>query len=499
MAISFLDLALLAAVLWLLNRYTSNKRAHPLPPGPKGLPLPPTKQYLKFSEWGLKYGNIVHISVLGQPVIILSDVKTATAMLEKKGSFYSDRPVLEMCGELAGWKEILPLQQAHGPRFKEMRRSIHRLIGTPAAVARFHELFEAQTRGFLRRMLTDPRSLGENIRNTAGAIILMLAYGYTIKEDNDPVLAVVELAMGQFSELTQNSSGDYLVDAVPLLKHIPAWMPGGGFKRTAKECYKTSQKMVDIPFQTAKKELEDGMALPSFFTMNMEGKHLSEYDEDSLKWAAGSFYAGGTDTTVSAIHTFYLAMTLFPEVQRKAQEEIDAVIGNDRLPTMADRANLPYVEALLSEIFRWRPVVPGGSSHVVTQDDIHDGYFIPKGSFVFANAWHLLHDPAVYENPDRFDPSRFIPRGNKPAEQDPRVCSFGFGRRICPGLHLADATVWLSIAMSLAVFDVSTSMEDGVAIAPSGKYLAGLIAHPEPFRCEIKPRSAQTHALILAQ
>ncbi|KAI0054293.1 cytochrome P450, partial [Artomyces pyxidatus] len=437
----------------------------------------PTLYVLSSSPLRPLLGGIVHITALGKPLIIVNDVKTATAMLEKKGALYSDRPVLEMCGELAGWKEILILQQAHASRFKEMRRSIHRVIGTPAAVSRFHALFETETRGFLKRMLGDPRSVSKNIRKTAGAIILMLAYGYTTKEDNDSVLAVVELAMRQFSELTKSTSGDYLVDVFPILKYIPAWVPGAGFKRTADECYKTLQKMTSVPFQTARKELEDGIALPSFVTMGMEGKQqqLSEYDEDSLRWAAGSLYAGGADTTVSAIHTFYLALTLFPEAQRKAQEEIDTVIGSGRLPTMADRPNLPYVDALLSEVFRWRPVIPNGSPHVVTQDDIHDGFFIPKGSIVIANAWHLLHDPAVYENPDRFDPGRFIAREGKSAEQDPRVCSFGFGRRICPGLHLADATVWLSIAMSLAVFNVSKSVEDGVEITPSGKYLPGSI------------------------
>ena len=66
--------------------------------------------------------------------------------------------------------------------------------------------------------------------------------------------------------------------------------------------------------------------------------------------------------TVSVLYTFYLAMTLFPDIQTKAQDEIDRIIGKDRLPVLADRASLPYVNALQSEIYRWQPVVPFGSS-----------------------------------------------------------------------------------------------------------------------------------------
>lgn len=111
----------------------------------------------------------------------------------------------------------------------------------------------------------------------------------------------------------------------------------------------------------------------------------------------------------------------------------------------------------------------------------------------------MLHDPQVYENPMDFEPSRFVAAPGKPAEQDPRASLFGFGRRTCPGINLADATVWLVIATCLATLQVSKDVVDGVEITPSGRYLEGTIAHPEPFRCVIKPRSAQAEALANAE
>lgn len=80
-------------------------------------------------------------------------------------------------------------------------------------------------------------------------------------------------------------------------------------------------------------------------------------------------------------------MTVYPEVQRKAQEEIDRVVGQDRLPTMTDRENLPYIEAMVKEVLRWHPVAPMALPHTSIDSDVCEGYFIPKGSMLLANVW----------------------------------------------------------------------------------------------------------------
>lgn len=85
--------------------------------------------------------------------------------------------------------------------------------------------------------------------------------------------------------------------------------------------------------------------------------------------------------------TFFLAMMLYPEVQRKAREEIDRVVGDGRLPNVKDRDSLPYVEAVLKEVFRWHPIAPMGLPHEITEDDIYQGYLIPKGAIIIPNIW----------------------------------------------------------------------------------------------------------------
>lgn len=98
-------------------------------------------------------------------------------------------------------------------------------------------------------------------------------------------------------------------------------------------------------------------------------------------------YGGGADTTVSALYTFYLAMTLHPDKMKRAQEEIDAVLGKDALPCEEDCKSLPYVEAVMLESLRWHLVAPLGLPHAAQEDSEFRGYFIPKGSIMIANNW----------------------------------------------------------------------------------------------------------------
>jgi len=212
-------------------------------------------------------------------------------------------------------------------------------------------------------------------------------------------------------------------------------------------------------------------------------------EEEAIKWLSGSMFAGGSDTTYSTLCAFILAVTLYHDVQKQAQKEIDSAVGNDRLPNFQDRPQLPYTEALVSEVLRFFSVVPIGIPHVASEDDIHDGYFIPKGAIVFQNLWLMSHDPAVYKNPMTFDPSRFM--GPNP-EQDVREYCFGFGRRACPGKHLADATVWLACVQILATLDIRALVnEKGMSVMPEVKASPGIVTHPVKFDCAITPRSTR--------
>ncbi|OCH95985.1 cytochrome P450 [Obba rivulosa] len=498
--LTIVDIGLILVGVFLLQRAFGRKRSGPLPPGPKGLPIignvldmPTGHEWETFATWGERWGDIVSVNLLGQTMVILNSPKLALEMLDKKSAIYSDRPTLTMGGELAGWDRTLVLLR-YGTVFRETRRLFSQLIGSRKHVERFHSLFEAETRKFLYRLMRHPDDVGKQVRKTAGSIILMMSHGYKVQEEEDVIVNTVDEAVDQFSKAT--APGAFLVDVFPILKYVPSWMPGTEWKKKAAAWRAKIDEMCDLPYNLAKDQMAAGTAKHSFVTSALE-EGVTPERERIVKNAASSLYSGGADTTVSAICSFFLAMTCFPEAQQKAQEEIDAVIGPDRLPTLADRDRLPYVNALCMEVLRWNPVVPLGVPHRLCEDDVQSGCFIPKDAIVIANVWKFLHDRQLYTDPYEFNPDRFIAQPGRDAEQDPREFAFGFGRRICPGLHLADASIFLSCAMSLAAFKISKVVEDGKVIEPAIEYTSGTISHPAPFRCSIKPRSEKAEALIL--
>ncbi|KAG1894332.1 cytochrome P450 [Suillus fuscotomentosus] len=483
--VTWLDLLCLAGVtvgVYLIKQTVIKKNPAPYPPGPREWPLisnfldmPRIKPRITFTEWGKKYGDITHIEVLGRHIIVLNSVKTAMDMMDSKSTLYSDRPVLPMAGEL-------------------QRKNLHRVIGSRAAVNVYNEIEEVETRRFLKCVLVKPDRLQEHIRYTVGAVILRISHGYEVKEKDDPFVDLANRVLTNASQAL--APGAFIVDIIPFLAKVPAWFPGAGFKRIACEWRAALKEMASAPHQFVKDQMVAGIAPVSFTSNLLEGSGVSAEEDYAVKWSALSLYAGGTDTTVSAIYSLFLAMTLSPDVQKKAQAEIDVVVGPDRLPTFADRDSLPYTDALVKEVLRWHVVSPTGLPHCVTEDDIHDGYYIPKGSLVIPNIWFMLNDPRTYANPSQFNPERFLAKDGKEPEMEPRTACFGFVRRICPGLHLADASIWITTAMSLAVFDISKVVEHGVEVTPDIDQLPGSTSHLKPFKCSIKPRSTTALGLI---
>ncbi|TFK32278.1 cytochrome P450 [Crucibulum laeve] len=494
-----LDVILGFVGLFILQRILFRRSTGPLPPGPKKVPLlgnlldmPSEREWFTFADWGDKWGDIISVSVFGQQFIILSSAKAAIDMLDKKSSIYSDRPVMQMGGELVGWKNTLVLVP-YGDRFRNYRKLFHQLIGSHSAMEQFHPVEEKETHRFLKRLLSKPNDLAEHVRKTAGAIILRISHGYEVEEQDDPFVTLADVATEQFSLST--APGGFLVNLVPALRHIPAWVPGAGFQKTASTWAKTLNEMVDRPHMFVKQQMTTGKADISFTSKLLDEPGVTLEREFEIKWSAGSLYSGGADTTVSAIYAFFKAMALHPDAQAKAQEELDAVVGNDRLPSFSDRERLPYINALVLEVLRWHSVTPTGVPHRVMEDNIHDGYLIPKGALVITNIWKMLHDPKVYSEPMSFRPERFLgPESER--EQDPRDVCFGFGRRICPGRVLADASVFISCAMSLSTFNISKYSENGIVVEPTVDQTTGTISHPTHFQCTIKPRSQKAVALI---
>jgi cytochrome P450 len=187
--------------------------------------------------------------------------------------------------------------------------------------------------------------------------------------------------------------------------------------------------------QQVRQRMDRGQVPPSFTKSLWEkfDESPGELTEREIAYATGSLFGAGSDTSSSTLMSFILAMTCFPRVAAKAQEELDRVVGKDRAPTWSDEASLPYCNAVIKETLRWRPVaVMGGTPHASVKDDFYQGHFIPKGTTILGNLWAIHHNEKYFEDSHEFIPERYldeVPAGTEPYPHRDGHSAFGWVRR----------------------------------------------------------------------
>ncbi|KIJ29345.1 hypothetical protein M422DRAFT_188633 [Sphaerobolus stellatus SS14] len=443
--------------------WTTRRRSSKPLPGPKPLPIVGNIRDLVFehecevyARWSETYGDLIYFEVLGQPLLYVHSSEAAHDLFDKRSSVYSGRyitPMMKLMG-LADWPLVI---MDYGSLWKKHRKIFHQRF-EPRRAAEFHPLHASATARLLQNLAKTPEDFYKHYRHMAGSVLIETTYGIKVDKE-DPLLSLAEEAIQAFSDISK--PGAFFVDIFPILRFWPEWAPFGSFKKQALSWRQMLKDLREIPWAIVKQRLGSGKASNSFatsmLTETIEGEiTMTEYD---FQGAAATTY-GGTYLSrldphcLSLTTTFTLAMMLHPEIQKKAQEELDVVIGRRRLPQLTDRPSLGFCDALLKESLRWSPPVPMGVPHLLGEDDIYRGCKIPKGTIVFANTWAILHDKRFFANPESFDPDRYV---KNPELPDPKASGvFGFGRRICPGRHLAETLLWLAMVRILHSFSIRT-------------------------------------------
>ncbi|KAG1804990.1 cytochrome P450 [Suillus plorans] len=496
-------LAAMSAIAYGLLSWWSHKKRNPgglpLPPGPKPLPvvgnvlgLKIDEPWITYTHWGATYGELVYSRLLNQEIILINTEKVARDLLERRSNNYSDRPgILCLTNDFVGWS-FNSVMIKYNDRWRLHRRLFHQAF-RPEAAFTYQSMQLRKARELLSNLLEDPVNWRAHVQTHSVSIIMSVVYGYEPGLRDDPIITIVERAVDLAVSSIKPEVAAFL-GAFPFLQHVPSWFPGASFKRTAVLSTKYAKEMIEAPFQYVQENLASGSASPSMVADSLrkaEDQNASETYVKAIKESAVTAFAAASETTSSTMFIFILTMLQNPEVQARAQAEIDSVVGSVRLPNFEDRASLPYVEAVLREVLRWHPAVPLSIPHAATNDDVYNGYFIPQGATIITNTWAITHNEAKYPSPDEFKPERFFGADGKLNDDTVNV-AFGAGRRICVGRYIADASIWSAMVSILAIFDIKKCKdEQGNDINVNPKFTAGITSYPLPFPCLFVPRQKE--------
>ena len=219
---------------------------------------------------------------------------------------------------------------------------------------------------------------------------MAVTYGYRIPSWDDPLIKRIYGVLERFTEMT--APGRWAIESFPALAGLPQWMLGN-WRAHGKKIFELDSKVYVDLWERLKRETDEGTAKDCFtktFYLNDPAK--SGIDDLAAAYTCGGLIEAGSETTGTTLNNFMLSMVLFPEAQHKAQQELDRVVGTNRLPTWEDEEHLPYVRGLIKEVLRWRPVNKLGMAHAASEDDWYEGYFVPKGAVVVLNWWYVNSD-----------------------------------------------------------------------------------------------------------
>ncbi|EAU81806.2 oxidoreductase A;oxidoreductase/cytochrome P450 monooxygenase [Coprinopsis cinerea okayama7 len=483
--------------------FNVHRSALPLPPGPPRFPvignvhqMPTENHWEVYRDWAQQY------EAFGAPILVLNSLPAVLEIMEKKAAIFSDRTYLPAYDIIKlDWNFGL---MRYGAAWRSHRKSFHHFLSPQGVENNFRPVIEQEGIAFVHRLLENPAEFFEETRFCFGAIIMRVSYGVNDYEYNKNLVLKSEFVNKGFSEVTL--PGRLLVNQFPWLRYVPTWFPGAAWKKRLSAMAAACQVIINEPFREAQERMRSGkqnefISMATSLIDELPPKDSPEYasQEIQARNVALVSYFAGSDTTVTAAHVLFLLLAKHPEVQRRAQEEIEAVIGKDRLPTPADCSQLPYVQAIIKEVSRWHTILPLGLPHVSTEDYEYKGYFIPKGTTVLANTWSIMHDAEIYQDPLEFKPERFLKGGKiDPDVLDPYIGVFGYGRRICPGRHLSNEALTFVAACILTVFNIEPPKDKvGNPLPMEMKVNSDLICAPERYTCDFVPRSERHRALVV--
>ncbi|XP_047326309.1 trimethyltridecatetraene synthase-like [Impatiens glandulifera] len=454
---------LLTAALLLVSTFFRRRRHLALPPGPKPWPIIGNLNLIgplphrSINQLTLKYGPIMQLRFGSIPVVVGSSVEMAKVFLKTMDATFANRPKLSS-GKYTTYNYSDILWSPYGTYWRQMRKiCLMELFST-----RRLDSYE-----FIR--VEELNSMLINMFNSAGSIIkvkdylttfnlniitrMVLGKRYLDKDDNSVISS--EEFKKTLNELFLLNGELTIGDSIPWLRFFDL---GGHIKRM-KECTKEIDKFLDYIIDehiASRSNEKDNCVANDMVDVLLEVANDPtlevKLERNCIKAVILDLLGAGTESSSIVVEWAMSAMLKNSKTLIKAQEELDCVIGPNRWVQEDDLINLPYIDAILKESMRMYPVTPMIVPRESREDCKVDGYDIPKGTRVLVNMWSIGRDPTVWDEPQQFNPDRFIGKTIDVKGNDFELLPFGAGRRMCPAYNLGLKMVKSSLANLLHGF-----------------------------------------------
>lgn len=400
-----------------------------------------------------KYGPIVHLQLGFRRVVLVSSPSAVEECFTKNDVILANRPRM-LFGKIIGVNYTSLAWAPYGDNWRNLRRiasieilSIHRLN-------EFHDVRAEEGRLLIRKLASSfsPVTMKFVFYELTLNVMMRMIAGKRYFGSDNPKL---EEEGKRFREMLQetfilagaSNVGDYL----PIL----SWL---GVKGLEKRLIALQEKR-DVFFQgiidelRKSKESETGNKKKTMIEvlLSLQESEPEYYTDALIRSFVLVLLAAGSDTSAGTMEWTLSLLLNHPEVLKKAQIEIDQVVGKDRLVDESDVSNLPYLRCILNETLRLKPPGPLLVPHEASEDCVVGGYKIPSGTMVIVNQWAIHHDPKVWEDPEAFKPERF--EGLEGTRDGFKLLPFGYGRRSCPGEGLAVRVLGMTLGSIIQCFD----------------------------------------------
>lgn len=326
--------------------------------------IPSSHAWFKFTEWGDKYGPIYQVKAFGTTLVIISKESIANELLGLRGAIYSDRPALIMPALISengflgamGW----------GDYWRRARKFAQSMLST-SIVQQSIPKQTTEARQMVVDLAKNPSKYAYWLERAGVMTSIKQIYGLTEERGSAEERHVHEIT--SFMEEIERvaTPGQYLVEFIPSLMSLPTWL--APFKREANTLVRRHWNYLEplMHQQVNKYDGEVPESPESFSRRFLKSKDDWGLTDKEIVWVLSSIYGGAAGTSSSAMQSIILNTCLFPEVQQKMHDEIDDVVGPNRLPNFDDFPQLPFVRAVIKETLRWRPILSGGKQFDLIQ------------------------------------------------------------------------------------------------------------------------------------